>query len=85
MLASSEFCPNAVCQVGDHILTLQGHPEFVSDYSRAIMDFRRAMIGEEVYRDGVASLAQAPETARMARWILNFLRAEPQETGKATA
>ena len=85
VLASSEFCPNAVCQIGDHILTLQGHPEFVSDYSRAIMDFRRAMIGEEVYRDGVASLADAPETARMAGWIVNFLRAEPQETGTATA
>ncbi len=30
VLASSDFCENAVVQIGDHILTFQGHPEFVS-------------------------------------------------------
>ncbi len=76
VLASSEFCENAVCQVGDHILTFQGHPEFVPGYSREIMEFRRDMIGEDVYAAGVASLAQEPERARVARWILNFLRGQ---------
>ena len=28
VLAGSAFCPNAVCQLGRHILTFQGHPEF---------------------------------------------------------
>lgn len=75
VLASSEFCENAVCQVGDHILTFQGHPEFVPAYSREIMEFRREMIGEEVYRKGIASLAEQPQRMRVARWILNFLKA----------
>ena len=75
VIGSSEFCENAVCQVGDHILTFQGHPEFVPEYSREIMEFRREMIGEENYRDGVASLQQPPEGDRVARWVLNFLRA----------
>jgi GMP synthase-like glutamine amidotransferase len=75
VLASSEFCENAVCQVGDHILTFQGHPEFVPAYSREIMEFRREMIGEEVYRKGIASLAEQPQGMRVARWILNFLKA----------
>jgi GMP synthase-like glutamine amidotransferase len=75
VLASSEFCENAVCQVGDHILTFQGHPEFVPAYSREIMEFRREMIGEDVYRKGIASLAEQPEGMRVARWILNFLKA----------
>lgn len=74
VLAGSEFCQNAVCQVGDHILTFQGHPEFVPAYSREIMEFRRTMIGEQVYTEGVASLAVAPQRERVARWILNFLR-----------
>ena len=74
VLASSEFCENAVCQVGDHILTFQGHPEFVSAYSREIMDFRRDMIGEEAYQTGMASLVTAPQQRRVARWILNFLK-----------
>ena len=75
VLASSEFCENAVCQVGDHILTFQGQPEFINAYSREIMELRREMIGEEVYRNGIASLAEQPQATRVARWILNFLKA----------
>ena len=75
VLASSDFCENAVVQIGDHILTLQGHPEFVSAYSREIMEYRRQAIGEEVYANGVASLATEPESQRIARWIINFLKA----------
>jgi len=74
VLAGSEFCENAVVQVGDHILTFQGHPEFVPGYSREIMEYRREMIGEPVYQAGMASLARKPEGERVGRWILNFLR-----------
>lgn len=73
VLAGSDFCENAVCQIGDHILTFQGHPEFVREYSRKIMDLRREMIGEEVYHNGVASLVEEPEGERIARWVVNFL------------
>jgi GMP synthase-like glutamine amidotransferase len=73
VLAGSEFCENAVCQIGDHILTFQGHPEFVPEYSREIMEFRRKMIGEQTYTNGMASLAANPQRERVARWILNFL------------
>jgi GMP synthase-like glutamine amidotransferase len=75
VLAGSTFCENAVCQIGDHILTFQGHPEFVSDYSREIMELRREMIGEPAYTAGMASLAVEQEGQRVARWILNFLAA----------
>jgi GMP synthase-like glutamine amidotransferase len=74
VLASSDFCENAVCQIGDHILTFQGHPEFVTAYAREIMEFRREMIGETVYQTGMASLASAPQRERVARWIVKFLR-----------
>jgi GMP synthase-like glutamine amidotransferase len=75
VLAGSEFCENAVCQLGEHILTFQGHPEFVPEYSREIMDFRREMIGEPAYVAGMASLVTEPQGLRVARWILNFLKA----------
>ncbi|MEZ5568341.1 MAG: GMP synthase [Halioglobus sp.] len=74
VLASSEFCENAVTQIGDHILTFQGHPEFVPEFSREIMQFRREMLGEETYHRGMQSLEVKPESARVARWILNFLK-----------
>ncbi|KZX56023.1 GMP synthase [Halioglobus sp. HI00S01] len=76
VLAGSHFCENAVVQIGNHILTFQGHPEFTSGYSSEIMNFRREMIGEEVYEKGMASLATADQGDRVARWIVNFLRSE---------
>ena len=74
VLASSEFCENAVCQIGDHILTFQGNPEFVPGYSHEIMQYRRDMIGETTYETGMASLNTPAEGERIGRWILNFLR-----------
>ncbi len=75
VLAGSDFCKNAVCQIDEHILTFQGHPEFVPEYSREIMEFRRELIGETAYTAGVASLTGGePQGERVARWILAFLR-----------
>jgi GMP synthase-like glutamine amidotransferase len=74
ILAGSEFCENAVCQIGDHILTFQGHPEFVRGYSENLLELRREMIGEETYRAGVASLERKLDRERVARWMLDFLR-----------
>lgn len=74
VLASSDFCENAVSQIGDHIITFQGHPEFVRDYSRAIMEVRRDSLGEDVYATGQASLARETQGSRVATWIVNFLR-----------
>ncbi|MEM8660296.1 MAG: GMP synthase [Pseudomonadota bacterium] len=75
VLAGSDFCENAVCQVDNHILTFQGHPEFVPAYSQKIIDLRRELIGEQTYEKGVSSLEIPPERERVARWMLSFLRA----------
>ncbi|MEM1111945.1 MAG: GMP synthase [Pseudomonadota bacterium] len=74
VLASSDFCENAVCQIEDHILTFQGHPEFTTPYSRMLIENRRDQIGEAVYATGMASLAEAPQRSRVARWMVNFLK-----------
>ena len=74
VLAGSDFCENAVCQIGDHILTLQGHPEFVKAYSDSILELRRERIGEERYRAGKASLSRDLHRERVAEWIVKFLR-----------
>ena len=75
VLAASEFCENAVCQIGNHILTFQGHPEFVPAYSRELLSIRRERIGEAVYAAGMASLSGVHQGQRVARWMLNFLNA----------
>ena len=73
VLAQSDFCENAVCQLDDHILTFQGHPEFVPGYSRKIIEFRKEMIGEKVSRTGLESLSIAPDSLRVTNWITNFI------------
>jgi GMP synthase-like glutamine amidotransferase len=73
VLAGSEFCENAVCQIGDHILTFQGHPEFMPGYARELIMLRQERIGEEAYAAGMASLDVTPQGQRVARWMVNFL------------
>ena len=73
VLAGSDFCENAVCQLDDHILTFQGHPEFVPGYSRKIIEFRKEMIGEKVSRSGLESLSIAPDSLKVTKWIANFI------------
>lgn len=76
VLAGSAFCENAVTQIGDHILTFQGHPEFLPEYASKIMTARRDIIGEGVFEAGMASMAGTSESERVARWIVNFLRGD---------
>lgn len=77
LLASAEQCPNSMYCVGDHILTMQGHPEFTREYSRDLMDMRREILGVETYNEGVASLAKTLEKDIVARWIIRFIKGKP--------
>ena len=75
-VVSNDHCENAGFVVGDHVLTLQGHPEFSAEYSEAIMAFRHDMIGAERVSQGRASLVtHQHEGPRVARWMVDFLSA----------
>ncbi|ARN74624.1 glutamine amidotransferase-related protein [Oceanicoccus sagamiensis] len=74
VLAASDFCPVAMCQLGDHMLSFQGHPEFMPAYSQQLLDLRRDIYGEDVYQQGVQSLSQPLDQAMVAGWIIDFLR-----------
>ena len=75
-VVSNDHCENAGFIIGDHVLTLQGHPEFSAEYSEAIMAFRHDMIGAERVAQGRASLVtHQHEGPRVARWMVDFLSA----------
>jgi len=57
VIASSDFCPFAAYHINDQVLCFQGHPEFIHDYSRALLEIRQQHLGEQIYSQGVASLA----------------------------
>ncbi|MDX1692982.1 MAG: amidotransferase [Ketobacteraceae bacterium] len=72
LLAGSSFCPNAMYQLGETILTFQGHPEFSKAYCLGLMDMRRGQLGEAVYKEGVKSLNETSDSDLIARWIVEF-------------
>ena len=76
LLAKSPGCPNAMFRIGNHILAIQGHPEFCKSYSRTLIDFRHETLGEDIYSRGMASLEKNTDEGTVSRWILNFV-AEP--------
>ncbi len=73
--ARNTHCPIAGFQIDNHVLTFQGHPEFIPDYAREIIAFRRQMIGDARADEGLKTLAtREQEGPWVARWILDFLR-----------
>ncbi|MCO1335573.1 gamma-glutamyl-gamma-aminobutyrate hydrolase family protein [Microbulbifer sp. OS29] len=74
VLASSEFCPMAMVQVDDHMLSFQAHPEFSKPYSTSLMQLRREAFGEQVVDKGQASLQNDIHENMVAKWMLEFLR-----------
>lgn len=73
LIASSDFCPFSMYQVSEHILCMQGHPEFRHEYSKDLIHMRREMIGETTFETGVASLEQPLDSDIVAVWIVRFL------------
>ncbi|MNO70689.1 GMP synthase [glutamine-hydrolyzing] [compost metagenome] len=80
VIASSEFCPVAAYAIGEQVLCFQGHPEFVHDYSRALLDLRKDFLGDTVYSEGVGSLERSHQGTTVAEWMMRFV-----EQGKRVA
>jgi len=78
LIAGNAFCPYGMFQLGDNILTLQGHPEFSKAYSKTLMHYREEKIGTDVRQEGIRSLQKSTDEAVMAQWIIRFLSPEPQ-------
>lgn len=70
--AAGDACPEAGFVLG-RALAIQGHPEFSRDYAGDLMDMREQLLGDAVYRAGKASLAQTPDSALVAGWMLRFM------------
>jgi GMP synthase-like glutamine amidotransferase len=74
VLASSHFCPNYMLQYGDHMISIQGHPEFSKEYVNALIERRRDLIPAERVEEGQASLQAPVDDQLMVQWFINFFR-----------
>ena len=73
-ILQSEFCPNAMFQLGEYIIGCQGHPEFLPEYSHALMEMRKGKMPETVRQAGLDSLTKNTELGPIPIWIENFLK-----------
>jgi len=74
VIATADYCVNGAFRVGDHVFTVQGHPEFTPELSAFLMRKRQEDIGDDGVGAGLASLDQRLDSDRVARWIATFLR-----------
>jgi len=79
VLARSDFCDYYMLQRGNHILTMQGHPEFSVGYITMLANSRLERIGASRIRQAMTSLKAPADDTLMTQWILNFMRNEISE------
>lgn len=74
LLASSDHCPVSMFAVEDHMVGIQGHPEFTIEYARASLPLRRHRVGNAVVDEALKTLNQPIDGAVVADWIVEFVR-----------
>ena len=74
ILGHSTFCENAVLAYGDHILTIQPHPEFDAAFTQGLITHRGGAVPADQLAQAQADLAQSTDNARIAARIAAHLK-----------
>jgi glucosinolate gamma-glutamyl hydrolase len=76
-LASSDQTACEMFTLGDHVLGMQGHPEFETDVVRVALGRlqQAGALTTEQIAASTATLSAAPDTAFLRDWLRGFLRA----------
>jgi GMP synthase-like glutamine amidotransferase len=77
LLSEAPHCPVAMFQCGPRLLGMEAHPEFPAAYARALIEDRRARIGEQVAEDALRRVDQPTDSGVVGAWIAGFLGARP--------
>ena len=74
ILASTASCPIAVCRIGTHMLTIQGHPEMQADYARDLLNLRKDLFEESLYNTARESLRRSNDRRLAGKWMADFVQ-----------
>lgn len=74
IIAKSDFCPFFVVQWNNHFLSIQGHPEWNTAYSEALIKERRSIISNDRAELGLDSLRLNPDNKLFTRWVMDFVK-----------
>lgn len=74
-IAHSSFCANAGFVIGDHILTIQPHPEFSKDLITALLEHRaRGLVPDDLIAAAAQDLPKGTDRLAVLEDIAAFLR-----------
>lgn len=71
---SSDFCEAAGLLYGDHIASVQGHPEFMEDYEHALIDlYEGDLLSDDLVSQARQGMSQSmADTAVLSKWMTDF-------------
>ena len=71
-LSGDEFCPISAFSIGEHIFSMQGHPEFSREFTQDLIALRTSNIGQEKANIALESLSKPHDGFIVGQWIVNF-------------
>lgn len=73
-LAGSTFCPVAMSEFGDNVMSIQPHPEMTRALAKEVFKIRRDQQGHKVTETAMASMNNPLDDGVAAEWIVQFLK-----------
>lgn len=73
LLATDDFCPHQIMQIGQHILTMQGHPEFSVKFAKELYVSFKNMIDTETFEEAIQSSYGQNDYKIISDWIRKFV------------
>lgn len=74
VFASADYCPIGGYTIGDSVISLQGHPEFVGELSEVLINRRREAIGDDVCDEALGRLHAEWSDSKIRSGVVTFLR-----------
>jgi GMP synthase-like glutamine amidotransferase len=75
LVASNENVPIAMYFIDNHIMSIQGHPEFTNEYAYDVVCKRRDIIGEELFKKTEESLLNETSSyLEVTNWWIEFFK-----------
>lgn len=71
------WCENEVCKVqglkkGDHILTIQAHPEFSSDVLKKLLEVKKEVIPAPLIEKALETVDNPVDSTSFSNWVYDF-------------
>ena len=75
LIATSSKVPVAMFSIGDHIMSMQGHPEFTPEYAYDVTTKRKDQLDQKVYDEASLSLKNdIANNVEVAKWWVKFFQ-----------